>query len=68
MQGRLKQLLDIPYELEIYDMMVIGYPIAESKPRNVRSKKDIVHYDKFDKSRFRTEQQVYNFIDGLWKK
>ena len=68
MQGQLKQLLDIPYELEIYDMMVIGYPIAQSKPRNVRSREEIVHYDKFDKSRFRTEQQIQDFIDGLWKK
>ena len=68
MQGRLKQLLDIPYELEIYDMMVIGYPIAQPKPRNVRSKEEIVHYDKFDKSRLRTEQQIHDYIDGLWKK
>ena len=68
MQGRLKQLLDIPYELEIYDMMVLGYPIAGPKPRNVRSREEIVHYDKFDKSRFRTGQQVHDFIDGLWKK
>jgi len=68
MQGRLKNLLDIPYELEIYDTMVIGYSIAEAKPRNVRSAEEIVHYNTFDKSRFRTDEQVRTYIDELWKK
>ena len=68
MQGRLKNLLDIPYELEIYDTMVIGYSIAGAKPRNVRSKDEIVHYNAFDKSRFKTDDQVMAYIDNLWKK
>lgn len=68
MQGRLKNLLDIPYELEIYDTMVIGYSIAGAKPRNVRSDDEIVHYDSYDKSRFKTDEQVTTFIDNLWKK
>ena len=68
MQGRLKNLLDIPYELEIYDTMVIGYSIAGAKPRNVRSEDEIVHYNAFDKSRFKTDEQVMAFIDNLWKK
>jgi nitroreductase len=68
MQGRLKELLDIPYELEIYDMMVLGYPIAGSKPRNVRPREDFVHNGKFDKGRVRKEQDVRNFIDSLWKR
>jgi nitroreductase len=68
MQGRLKNLLDIPYELEIYDTMVIGYSIAEAKPRNIRSEDEIVHYNTYDKSRYKTDEQVMAFIDNLWKK
>ncbi|MFH1490392.1 MAG: nitroreductase family protein, partial [Pseudomonadota bacterium] len=67
MQGRLKELLDIPYELEVYDLMVIGFSIAESKPRNLRAKEEMVHYEVFDRSRMRTEQQARDFIDRLWK-
>jgi nitroreductase len=65
MQGRLKNLLDIPYELEIYDTMVIGYAIAEAKPRKVRSADEIVHYNAYDKSRFRSDRQVSAFIDKM---
>lgn len=68
MQSRLKGLLGIPYELEIYDMMVLGYPIAESKPRPVRSREEFVHNEKFDKTRIRNETDVRDYIDSLWKK
>jgi nitroreductase len=68
MQGRLKELLDIPYELEIYDMMVLGYPLAAAKPRNVRPREDFVHNEKFNKTRIRKEQDVRDYIDSLWKR
>ena len=68
MQGRLKLLLEIPYELEIYDMMALGYPIAEAKPRHVRPKEDFVHNGKFDRKRIRTNEQVKDYIDSIWKK
>ena len=68
MQARLKELLEVPYELEIYDMMALGYPTSEPKPRKVRSREEIVHHDKFDKSRIRTDQQVRDLINSLWKR
>ena len=67
MQARLKELLEIPYEFEIYDMMALGYPASERKPRKVRSREEIVHHDTFDKSRIRTDQQVRDLINSLWK-
>jgi nitroreductase len=66
MQSRLKALLDIPYELQIYDMMPLGYLVSEAKPRKVRSKEEMVHYGKFDKSKTRTDQQVTDLIASLW--
>jgi nitroreductase len=68
MQGRLKELLEIPYDMVIYDMMVVGYPIAEAKPRKVRTREEFVHHEKFDQNRIRTDRQVIEFIDNLWKK
>ena len=68
MQARLKQLLEVPYEMEIYDMMALGYPASEPKPRKVRSREEVVHYDTFDKSRTRTDRQVRDLIKSLWKR
>jgi len=68
MQGRLKELLGIPYGFEIYDMMALGYAAHEAKPRKVRSREEIAHLDKFDMNRFRTQQQVREFVDSLWKR
>ena len=57
-----KDLLGIPKELEIYDTMAIGYPDSESQPRLVRAKEEIVHYDSYDKSKSRTDEEVRAFI------
>jgi nitroreductase len=66
MQSRLKALLEIPYELQIYDMMPLGYLVSEAKPRKVRSKEEMVHYDKFEKGKTRTDKQVRDLIASLW--
>ena len=68
MQARLKELVEVPYELEIYDMMALGYPTSEPKSRKVRTREEIVHHDTFDKSRIRTDQQVRDLITSLWKR
>ncbi|MFC2013421.1 nitroreductase family protein [Chloroflexota bacterium] len=64
-QSMIKELLGIPKELEIYDMMALGYPAAEPRPRLVRAREEMVHYDGYDKSKSRTEQQVKDFIVTL---
>jgi hypothetical protein len=48
-------------------MMVLGYPIAESNPRPVRSREEFVHNEKFDRGRIRNESDVRDYIDRLWK-
>jgi nitroreductase len=64
-QSLIKDLLGVPKELEIYDMMAVGYPAAEPKPRPVRDKEEMVHYDYYDKTKFRTAEQVKDFIAAL---
>ena len=60
-----KELLGIPKELQIYDMMAVGYPAAEPRPRLMRAKEEMVHQDYYDKSKFRTEKKVKEFIASL---
>jgi len=64
-QSLTKDLLGIPKELEIYDMLAVGYPDSEPKPRLMRDKEDVVHYDYYVKDKFRTGEEVKNFITLL---
>ena len=58
----IKQLLGIPMELQIYDMMVLGYPNMEPKPKPMRTREEIVHYDFCGENDFRKDEEVKDFI------
>lgn len=58
----IKNLLGIPPQMEIYDMMAVGFPAARSKPKLMRSKEKMVHYDFCDNKGFRTDEEVNDFI------
>ena len=65
-QVLIKARLGIPDEFEIYDMLAVGYP--KSRPtvgRIVRAKDEMVHYDAYDMSKFRSHEQVKDFIHPL---
>jgi len=64
-QSLMKELVGIPRELEIYDMIAVGYPASEPKPRLVRAKEEMVHYDYYDRTKFRTDEQIKNSIITL---
>lgn len=58
----LKNLLGIPMELEVYDMMVVGYPAYKPHPRLVRDRDEMVHYDYCGEGTFRTDEAVRDYI------
>jgi hypothetical protein len=58
----IKQLLGIPDPLKIYDMMVLGYPDMKPRPRVVRSREEMVHYDFCGENDFRNDEGVKEFI------
>jgi len=58
----LKDLLGIPGELEVYDMMVVGYPASKPRPKLMRAKEKMVHYDYCGKEDFRTDGEVNDFV------
>ncbi len=61
-QCLIKELLDIPREMEVYDMMALGYPAREPGPRLVRSREELIHRDHFDRARYRSEEEIRSFI------
>ncbi|GAH33777.1 unnamed protein product [marine sediment metagenome] len=64
-QSLTKDLLGIPKELEIYDMLAVGYPDMEPKPRLMRAQEEIVHYNGYDKTKYRTDQDIKEYIASL---
>ncbi len=58
----LKDLLGIPQELEVYDMMALGYPALKPRPKLMRAKEKMIHYDYCGKQGFRTGEEVNDFI------
>ena len=68
-QTFIKKLLGIPEQLILFDMLVVGYPDEEPKPRRMlRAREEIVRYDHYDESKFRTDQEVLDFLVSLRRK
>jgi hypothetical protein len=58
----IKNLLGIRKEMEIYDMLALGYPAYEPRPKLLRDKERIIHYDDCGLDDFRTDEEVKDFI------
>ncbi len=62
-QTMIKQLIGIPPELTIYDMMALGWPAYKlGSKKLLRDKRKMVHYDDCGPDDFRTEAEVDDFI------
>jgi 5,6-dimethylbenzimidazole synthase len=60
----LGKLLGLPDEMQIYDMMVVGYPEAGPSPKRVRDRKEMIHYDYCRKEDLRSDEQVTDFLSN----
>ena len=60
--GMTKQVLGIPRLYKLYDAMPVGYPTYYPKPRYVKSLDEIVHYEKYDLSKQKTEEEIRDYI------
>jgi 5,6-dimethylbenzimidazole synthase len=60
-QPFLKRELGIPEKLDIFEMFVLGYPAVEPKPRQVRELDGMVHRDRYDMAKHRSDDQVKEF-------
>lgn len=61
----LKALLDIPDILEIHAVVPIGYPAYDPTPSYRREPKEIVHFEKYDRSKFRSGEDIIKFLHEL---
>lgn len=57
-EAEIRNLIGIPDDLKIYDLMVLGYPAVPPVPKEVRDVKDMLHYNDCGKEDFRTDEQV----------
>lgn len=63
-QDRIKQLFGIPEELEVSDILPIGYT-DQKRSKDRRPLQEIVHFDQFDKRRMRTQADVDSIRKNL---
>jgi nitroreductase len=63
----IKDLLGIPDGYVIYDMLGLGYPAVEPKPRVVRSQADMTHHERYEAAKYRTDEQIREWLISLRK-
>jgi 5,6-dimethylbenzimidazole synthase len=63
----IRDLLGIPDEYRIYDMLGLGYPAMEPKPRLVRDRQAMTHLERFDQTKYRTDEQIREWLISLRK-
>lgn len=61
-EARLKALLEIPDHFIVHTILPIGYPAYKPGPGYRRELKEIVHFEKYDKSRSRSAEDIYQFL------
>ncbi len=64
----MKQLLGIPSVITIHTLVPIGYPAYKIPPPYRRKLDEVVHYDGYDQSKFRTDEQILEFLTFLRKR
>jgi nitroreductase len=63
----IRDLLGIPEGYRIYDMLGLGYPAMEPKPRLVREREAMTHYERYDPAKYRTDEQIREWLVSLRK-
>jgi 5,6-dimethylbenzimidazole synthase len=63
----IKRILDIPDVLEVHTMIAMGYSAYEGKAAARRPLKEIVHYESYDMSKYRSAEYIQQFIYDLRK-
>ncbi len=59
----LREIIGIPKDLTIYDMMVLGYAAASPGPKFVRDVGEIMHFDNCGANDFRTDEEVNAYAE-----
>lgn len=65
MSAMVADLLGIPEGYHIYDMMGLGFPAMEPKPRLVRDRDAMIHHERFDPAKYRNDAQIEEWLVSL---
>lgn len=65
--SRIISLLGIPDYFKIYTIVPIGYPAYHPPPPYRRNQEEITHWERYDKNKFRTDEQMDQFLVALRK-
>ncbi len=66
-EERVKAALGVPPVYRIYMMVPVGYPAVKPREGKRRDIKDIIHNNRFSKGKYRTEDDILDFVKGLRK-
>ena len=66
-QTRLRPILNIPPTIEIHTIVPVGYPAYEPAPSYRRELRELIHTEKYDTARYRSAEQIIEFIKNLRK-
>ncbi len=64
-EGKLKALLGVPDEYRIYTLVPIGYPAYEPAPPYRREISEILHFERYDMSKYRSHEEILKYIAKL---
>jgi nitroreductase len=62
LSGMTRPLLGIPSPHVIYEAMAVGHPSYYPKPRHVKPLEDLIHYEKYDPAKNRSEEEIREYI------
>jgi nitroreductase len=61
----IKDLLGIPEDYLIYDMLAVGHPAMQPAPRLVRERGAMTHRERYDPAKYRTDEQIRDYLVSL---
>ena len=65
--SRIRELLGIPLEMAVYDMMALGYSDFQPFPKKMRPLSEIMHFDACGETDFRSAEAVAEYFTGRTK-
>jgi nitroreductase len=59
---KIREILGIPKEMKIFDMMTLGYSSTSPPPKAMRPRQEMIHHDACGRDDFRTDDEVRAFF------
>jgi 5,6-dimethylbenzimidazole synthase len=64
----IKAILDVPDGIDVHTIVPIGYPAYRPGPGYRRELQEILHFDRYDKNKFRPMAEIIGYLSSLRKR